>query len=155
MWRNLRSFVRRPPAERRLLAEAFVALARARLALAGRPFQQIAARLGRPGAETSADLPPQDQALAEAVGRAVATMARHTPWESRCLAQALAAWQMLERRGLAATIYFGVAPNPAKPFDAHAWVRCGAQIVTGAEGHEQFKVISSFAQEGRGQGLAQ
>jgi len=147
LFRNLQSVLQRPPLERRLLVEAFFALAWARLTLAGRPFQRVAERLGRTGEESPATVPAHQERLADAIGQAIETMSRHTPWENRCLAQALAAWRMLQRRGIAVTVYFGVAQNPAKPFDAHAWVRCGSQLVTGGEGHEQFRVISSFARE--------
>jgi hypothetical protein len=144
---NFKRFVQRSPLERRLLIEAFFALAWARLTLADQPFPRVAERLGRTGAESPASVSAQHEHLAAAIGQAIEAMARHTPWQSRCLAQALAAWQMLQRRGIAVTVYFGVAQHPAQPCDAHAWVRCGSQLVTGGAGHEQFRVISSFAHE--------
>jgi len=145
LWRKLTKFLRLPFADQRLYLEALFALGRARLMLANQPFQKIAERIGQPGTETSTEIPEKHDQLAERIGLAVSTMANHTPWDCRCLAQALAAWQMLQRRGIAATVYFGVAPNPEKPFDAHAWLRCGSRLVTGGYGHEQFRVISSFA----------
>lgn len=149
MWRNLSKFLRLTPTERQLFLEAFFALARARLLLATRPFNQVAERLGQAGEESPPDISPRHEELAGQIGHAVETVARRTPWESRCLAQALAAWRMLHRRDIAGTIYFGVAPNPDKPFDAHAWLRCGTRIVTGGKGHENFRVISCFAQIGK------
>ena len=125
--------------------EAYLALGRARLQLAFRPFQEVAKHLGQVGLESPTAIPLKHEQLAELIGQAVETAARHTPWKSLCLAQALAAWQMLRRHGISGTVYFGVAPNPDKPFDAHAWMRCGSRIVTGGHGHEHFRVLASFA----------
>jgi hypothetical protein len=127
--------------------EAALALGAAQLALALLPFRRIAANLGQSGKESAAAIPSSHDGLAEQIGWAVETMSRHVPWNSRCLAQALSAWWMLGRRGVAGTVYFGVARNPDKPFDAHAWLRCGGRIVTGGNGHEQFKVISCFSRQ--------
>jgi len=130
-----------------LLIEAAFALGAARLVLALLPFRRIAARLGRAGEESADTIPPALDNIAEQVGWAAETMARHLPWQSSCLAQALSAWWMLGRRGIVGTVYFGVARNPDKPFDAHAWLRCGMRIVTGGNGHEQFRVISCFSRK--------
>ena len=134
-----------PWPKRRLLIEAALALGAARLTLATISFRRIAARLGRAGEESAATIPPGHDRIAEQVGWAVETMARHLPGENRCLAQALSAWRMLGRRGIAGTVYFGVTRNPDKPFDAHAWLRCGHRIVTGGGGQEKFRVISCFS----------
>ena len=136
-----------PWSGRRLLIEAAFALGAARLVLALLPFRRIATRLGRAGEESADTIPPALDNIAEQVGWAAETMARHLPWQSSCLAQALSAWWMLGRRGIVGTVYFGVARNPDKPFDAHAWLRCGMRIVTGGNGHEQFRVISCFSRK--------
>ena len=54
---------------------------------------------------------------------------------------------MLSRRGINATLYLGVAKNENGPeaMDAHAWLRCGGVILTGAGGVERFSAISSFS----------
>jgi hypothetical protein len=50
---------------------------------------------------------------------------------------------MLRRRGIHSTLYLGV--DRATGFDAHAWVRVGRVIVTGAPEHRRFSVVSTFA----------
>lgn len=147
MSNRLNKFLALPRAGRLLLIEAALGLGGARLVLALLPFRRIAARLGRVGEESSASITSSHDSIAEQVGWAVETMARHLPWMSRCLVQTLAAWWMLERRGVTGTVYFGVAPNPDKPFDAHAWLRCGSRMVTGGKGHELFRVISCFTRQ--------
>jgi len=146
LWSKIAAFLNLSNSERRLLLEAAGALFRAQLSLTLHPFSHIAASLGEIGGESPALVPPEHDQKAREVGRAVETMARHLPWDSRCLAQALAAWGMLQKRGIAATVYFGVASNPDKPFDAHAWLRCGGCFVTGGEPSEHYQVLTHIAQ---------
>ena len=133
-------------AERGLLLEATFWLAAARLSLLLVPFRQIAPRLGKTGQETSPHSSPNIHQKAEQIGWAVRAVARRTPWESACLAQAISAKAMLRRRHLASTLYLGLAKDPSEALQAHAWLRCGAEIITGKAGHERFTVISSFAE---------
>jgi hypothetical protein len=135
------------PDRRARLREALAALFLARAALLCLPFRRIAAGLGAMGAESPLELPEQHHAAVEEVSWAVQAVAHRVPWDSRCLAQALAAYRLLKRRGIAATVYFGVKRDPAVPFSAHAWVRCGGRIVTGASGVEAYTVLMQFARE--------
>jgi hypothetical protein len=54
---------------------------------------------------------------------------------------------MLKRRRIAATLYLGVAKKESDPegLAAHAWLRCGDVILTGAAGHLHFTVVAAFA----------
>ena len=83
-------------------------------------------------------------AEADAIGRAIARAARHVPFRAVCLQQAFAALLMLRRRGLAATLHLGVAREP-DALSAHAWCRCGAVPVTGAEGTNRYVQVAVFA----------
>lgn len=141
-WKKFRALSR---TERNLLVEATFALGGARLALACLSFRRIATWLGCLGIESSASVSSFHDAEAKQVSWAIETMSRHLPWKCLCLAQALAAWWMLSRRGVAGTIYFGVARDPAKPFSAHAWMRCGTRVVTGGNNRERFRVLTCFA----------
>ncbi len=145
MWPKLRRFLSLPWRTRLLLLEALLALLFARIAMAVLPFRRIAAWLGAEGWESSADAPADAEARAVEVGRAVTRVAPHVPWDSRCLAQALAGAWMLGRRGIPATLYFGVRKDPEQPFSAHAWLRCGKRIVTGEPEHKTFEVIARFS----------
>ena len=81
------------------------------------------------------------------VGGAVRSAAGWTPWGSVCLPQATAAKWMLKRRNIPATVYLGVMKDESRPekLAAHAWVRCGEFILTGAKGHQQYTVVSKFS----------
>ena len=113
--------------------------------MAGLPFRRIAVWLGTPGAETPVTVPDQEILLAKEIGWSVGAVARRVPWDSRCLAQALAAMAMLRRRGLEGTVNFGAGRKDSADFDAHAWLRLGAFMVTGGPEHEQFKPLTTFA----------
>ena len=59
-------------------------------------------------AETLGTVEPDKAKTAADVGWIVERMAEHTPWESACLAQAMAAQNMLKRRGIGSTLYLGL-----------------------------------------------
>jgi len=79
----------------------------------------------------------------------VQAVARHLPWRFVCLPQAIAAQRMLRRRGVASTLYLGVAPDREKPdaIAAHAWLRAGDKIVTGERESRHQRQVASFACE--------
>jgi hypothetical protein len=79
----------------------------------------------------------------------VATASRHLPWNCTCLVQAMAGKAMLKRRGVPSTLYLGVAKDGETRLQAHAWLRCGARILTGWQEMERFKVIGTFAEDGK------
>jgi len=145
VWNKLRLLGGLPPGRKRLLGEALLALALARLFMAFLPFHRIAAWLGAPGAETPLAAAAEQVRLAQQIGWAVGVWARRVPWDSRCLAQALAATAMLRRRGLEGTVSFGAGRIDGAEFSAHAWLRVGPCMITGGPGHERFKIFTTFA----------
>jgi transglutaminase-like putative cysteine protease len=145
VWNKAVRYLRTPRERKRLLREALIALALARIAMACLPFKRIAAWLGTPGAESSVTAAPEDIQVAKQVGWAVSALARRVPWDGRCLAQALAATAMLRRRGLEGTVSFGARPGAAAGFAAHAWLRLGPYVVTGGREHQSFKTFTTFA----------
>jgi hypothetical protein len=145
LFRKTVKFVYLPLHNKLLLFEALAVLLIARVSLRHSPFHKLAERLGTLGLESSAIVSPSYEEIAQQIGWAITTMARYVPWESKCLAQAISAWWMLNRRGVIGTVYFGVAPpDSGKQFNAHAWLRCGSCIVTGGPIHEKFHVLSYF-----------
>ncbi len=130
-----------------LLLEAAVWLAFSRLALLLVPFKQISPHLGTLQHESDSHILPTAEQAAERIGWAVRAIAHRTPWESACLAQAISAKAMLRRRHITSTLYLGLAKDSGQKLQAHAWLRCGAEVLTGKAGHERFSVISSFAEK--------
>ncbi len=126
--------------------EALVWLVLARMAILVIPFRRMAPFLGQTMVETPFDASPQPT-LPVQISWAVRTAGRHTPWESTCLARAMAAKMMLKGRGLPSTLYLGLAKNGVQDLNAHAWLRCGDRILTGSRTYRQFTVIATFGDQ--------
>ncbi len=76
----------------------------------------------------------------------VLSISRNTPWESKCLVQALSCKKMLQKRGVITTLYLGVCKDyNDKELAAHAWLKMGDFILTGRSGHKDFKVVNYYS----------
>ena len=85
-------------------------------------------------------------AEAELVSRAVGRAAGQVPFRAVCLQQAFAAFLMLRRRGLAATVHLGLMRQDGSAgLQAHAWSLSGATPVTGVAAARGFTPIAAFA----------
>ncbi|MEO0031216.1 MAG: hypothetical protein RIS94_974 [Pseudomonadota bacterium] len=140
---NLLAKLRRcPPADRALLAEAFVLLLIAAPLLRLLHFRTIGRLVSRalPGP------PRHDPALIRRIGWAVDRAARRSPLRALCFEQGLAAQWMLRRRGIDSTLLFGAAPraNGARPIDAHVWVQSAGQDVCGTPEPGRYAVLATF-----------
>jgi hypothetical protein len=143
---KLRTFLLLPWFEKALVFEALAWLGLMRLAVLTLPFKRISTWLGSEGASSpDTRLPEQEAKTAILVARAIQRIQPFTPWDSNCLAQALTARRMLTRRGLVCTTYLGATIEGQKGIVAHAWLRCGPWILTGARGHQRYKVVATFA----------
>jgi len=85
------------------------------------------------------------------ISKAVRWMSKHTLWESKCLVQAIAAMKMLERRKIESTLYLGTGKDDNGKMIAHAWLRSGSRIITGAEMMKRFTVVAIFGKEIQGE----
>ncbi len=141
-WRRYRAL---PPAKRRLLNEALAHLFMGQVILVCVPFRRMATWLGAIGIESTTQIPDGQLRMVEDISWAVQAMAGRVPWDSQCLAQAVAGYRMLMKRGIPSTLYFGVKKDPQAAFSAHAWLRCGSCIVTGAVGHSNYRIICQFS----------
>ncbi len=130
-------------AEMRLLTEAIFGLVVSGVLIRFWRFRVLAAHLGRHMAESPIDQDRAQLAVAQSIRWAIHATARRLPWHPVCLPQALTAQWMLRRRGITSTLYLGV--DPGSRYDAHAWVRAGALIVTGGPRRPEFVVVSTFA----------
>lgn len=144
MFRKVKSYFSLPGTIRRLVWEAYVLLAWARLQKT-RPFAKIAPGLGTPMVETPVTgLNRTQVAEIRNISKAILLASKYTLWESQCLVMAIAAMKMLERRNIASTLYMGTARNNQGQLMAHAWLRSGKLIVTGADTMDQYTVVGVF-----------
>lgn len=134
----------RSTAELASVAQAFVSLTLATLAVRTIPFRFIARAIGlRPGERPTQTLDTVDAAHAARIGWAVNAAARRLPWTTTCLMQAIAAAILMRARGLPATLHLGVARADGIA-TAHAWLQCGELVLTGADEHQQFTELACF-----------
>ena len=108
------------------------------------PFNKLRKRMGKHKEESSEKETRDVYKIASHISWVVTLISSKTPWESKCLVQALTAQRMLKSKGISTTIYLGVrkAENEMK---AHAWLRCGEYYVTGGAIREQYTVVAKFA----------
>jgi len=64
---------------------------------------------------------------------AIGAAAARIPWRSDCLLQAMAADRWLRRCGMQPEFFLGVTKDAGGQLEAHAWLRCGDAMVTGAD----------------------
>ncbi len=138
--------------DRWLLAEAYVLLGLARLAINLVPLRRLAPLFGSQSQETPAEISPVQMHEAERIAWAVRTASHYTPWQSNCYPQAFTAKLLLRRKQISSTLYLGAALHPnaagqtvATPaMTAHAWLRCGPLYVTGGRGQDTYTVLAIF-----------
>ena len=130
--------------QKKLTLEAFFWLAFARFQTKFFPFRKIAPGLGTLSVGTPITPGRTQLALAKQVGQAVRRMAKYTPWQSKCLAQAMAAKRMLKHRGIPTTLYLGLGKDEEQQITAHAWLKYGDLVITGAGAMPSHAEISAF-----------
>lgn len=108
------------------------------------PFKWIALFLGNEGVESPVRLRPREKEKAIKIGGAINKVSRYTPWESKCLVQAITGKLLLGKENIENTLYFGVKRKENDQISAHAWLRAGEIIVTGRRGYENYAPISCF-----------
>jgi hypothetical protein len=109
------------------------------------PFKHVVKLLGLKEGEGEREDESTPAESTVRVGWAVRAAACRTPWQSRCLVQALACAVMLRRRKVSSTVYLGVARDGGRDLTAHAWLKSGGCILTGKEERQRFTVVASFS----------
>ena len=104
------------------------------------PFARVVALLGAARHVAT----PVDRTLVRRVRWAVEAAARHLPLSLTCLPQALAATWMLQARGYAPRMHYGVTTSDTGGFKAHAWVELDDTPVIGHRGATRFTLLTRF-----------
>lgn len=145
LFKRIDKFGRLGGFEKRLLIEAFLITGLTRIRLIFIGFSKLAKKMGTFKEESSAKVSIQDKLITRKIAWAVSVVSKLTPWESKCLVKALTAQIMLKHRNLSSTLYLGVAKDEDNKLIAHAWLRCGTDIITGDDGRTKFTVVAKFA----------
>ena len=112
------------------------------------PFKWISPYLGDLGRESFYEVEAGKLDMAMRIGMAIRVVSNHTPWESKCLVQAVTGKLMLRQRGISSTLYLGVRKDEKGMLMAHSWLRVGSSIITGQTGMEEedYTVLSCFSE---------
>jgi len=150
MIQKFKKFIKLSSEEKKLFFEAYVTLGMKRLFILTISFKRLTRSLEHVAKKKELEkLAEKEMKTANLVGQAIMRASAYTPWESACLAQSLTAQKMLKKRGIPGVFYLGVMKDEkgeegVTQMKAHAWSQCGEVIITGAEGHEKFIVLSVF-----------
>lgn len=142
--RKLRKIIKLSWRDRNILCEAFFISGLVRLAILFISFRKLAVIYGRYGEEATSSSNEEKKEIIFRIGWAVEQISYRTPWKSKCLVKALTAQIMLGKRKISSTLYLGVAKDKENKLLAHAWVRSGQVIITGARQRAGFKEVARF-----------
>ncbi len=151
MLKKLRQFAALNSQQKLVFAQAWFMLGWFRAAILSVSFKRLVSKLEHHPALPEVQAVTREKLkLATSIGKMVATAARYTPWQSRCLVQVLVVQHLLARRNIPGQFYLGVrkgSEDGAAPtgLSAHAWLQCDHVIVNGGAGHEKFTVVSTFS----------
>lgn len=111
------------------------------------PSNRVISLMGRERLESPESLNKTAQERALKVGWAIDIMRHHTPWQSKCLVTALSAQLILKILHIPSTLYLGVSKADTNKMIAHAWLRSGEHIITGAIDKDAFQCVTYFSTE--------
>ena len=135
---TIRARRRRSAAEVAVFAEAWLALGAAALKLKAMPFEKVM-RGRAPRAAGSLAGGEIDRLV-----WAVAAARRRSWLRAMCIESALALRTLLRRRGVAATLHYGIRKGAAGELEAHVWLTAGGAILVGGETAGQFTEVATF-----------
>ena len=135
---KLGTFLALDGADKRASLEAMALVLWARLLIVNIPPRKWRARLGavaEHGGESG------DLATIRRVRLAIQRAVRNVPGSPNCLPQALAARWMLERRGIASSLFIGTERDEAGVPRFHAWLKVGEEWVTGLCDESRYSLL--------------
>lgn len=140
---DLRKISSKISKEKMLITEAVLFLVAARIGLVFLPFRRIVLLLNQTPVDNLLEN-DNSKELVSKIGWAVNAVANHLPIRLVCFPRGLAAHWMLQRRGLASTLYYGISRLPEKQLLAHVWVKHGGQGVVGCDNEADYAVLMHF-----------
>lgn len=130
-----------PLKQKLMIPRVFLLMAYFKRRVHGHPFSELAPQIGTLGFETPVEPSPRNAWL---VHELMESMFRRIKWKDSCLIRALTAKHLLNRMGETCTLYMGVRKLEGEGMTAHAWLRCGKLIVTGADSMQGYTVTAVF-----------
>lgn len=142
--RKLNTFIKLNNTFKIEFIKAFIYTGIARAVILFMPFNKLAKKIGKQKIESPENVENEILRIAGRIGDVVIQASWYTPWESKCLVQALTAQRMLKEKGISTTLYLGVKKDNNSNMLAHAWTRCGTYYVTGGYNKDGFAIVAKF-----------
>lgn len=127
-----------------LIIEAFCLAGFTRLAMVTFTFKKFKKLIGKHNNTLVYEITENDRATISYIRWAVILVSRYTPWQSKCLVQAVVARLMLKRRNIESTLHLGIGRDKDNSLLAHAWLSCNNLIVIGESKDDLFKEVAKF-----------
>lgn len=140
---KLKKFIKLSNSNKLLIIKVVFITAIVRFAMVNIKFKILKKYMGEHNKESTWTLKTEEYVKIKKIRWAVITVSKNTPWESKCLVQALAAQRLLTVQGISSTLYLGVNKQTDISLNAHAWIRSGDVYVTGGTG-EGFATVAKF-----------
>jgi len=84
----------------------------------------------------------QKEVLGKQIAKIVNGISWRLPFLSSCMVKALAAHQMLQKRGIPHSIHFGVHKSSPEKLEAHAWLSINQEVLIGAGGLGKYTEVN-------------
>lgn len=159
---SLRNFNKFNFRDKILILRVFILTSIMRSAMLIIPFKNLRKNMGELNKESSFNVSDDDYKIARRISWSIRKVAKYTPWESKCLVQALTAQYLLSCLHVETTLYLGVSrennikignqdiknteESKKSNLIAHSWIRCGSFYVTGGDGND-FIVVAKFTKK--------
>jgi hypothetical protein len=75
---------------------------------------------------------------------AIDACARRLPWRIVCFQKGLALHKLLQRRGIATTLHYGVAQDAERGLTAHVWVTHQGEAIIGGEEAVGYTCLATY-----------
>ena len=122
--RKIKTFFKIDFKSKIMFVKAFILCGFYRFIILNVSFSKVKKLLGEKGKESEFEIDIDNYKIVKEVGFIVKLASSHTPWESKCLVQAMTAQKILNDKGIKTTLYLGVAKE-RNNMVAHSWLRYG------------------------------
>lgn len=129
---------------KRLLIAAVWQIALAVLVVRRHPFALLAAQASRPMRHLALQSAEADLTEARRVAQIIRRVTKKLPFAVVCLPQALAAQEILRRRGIITSLHLGVRQDQDHSLPAHAWLSCHGIPFLGQEEIHTFTLLHTL-----------
>ncbi|MGU9370176.1 lasso peptide biosynthesis B2 protein [Clostridium perfringens] len=142
--RKIKTFFKIDFESKVMFCKAFILCGFYRFIILNVSFSKVKKLLGEKGKESEFEIDIDNYKIVKEVSFIVKLASYNTPWESKCLVQAMTAQKILNDKGIKTTLYLGVAKEKNNMV-AHSWLRYGQMFVTGGNGDLNYTRVGCFA----------